>query len=433
VRQSTGSSTRLSEMARDTHGKIRAGLATLADQNQRLESFIMSRQVEALVTRTLPILPAGFADMQRSFDQIRDLVVVAMSMAGSGGATTDVDRALQLASVNSLLSNEQMDWKKLSDSMPDRRIEGDNLEPVGGEEDPSKVPRRLVIYESAVCLLEWNPAINADTAAKQQHARERLFNLVSRLELQDQRYLRILKPMGWVEEIDGQGARYAIIYQLPDGFDVEVDTVVCLEDLLSASRAPSLNDRIALAVAVALILRQFQSSQWLHQGIRPSNVLFVTGRGTPPERVNLRESYLTGFDFSRFVGVESDEHKDQSPQKNFYQHPLRREKGTGLHAAYRYRGEFDIYSLGRVLLDVARWKVTPDLDLDAGLAELPMTVGDAFTAAVRWCLGKSVGSPMAKLKIRQMKDLPPDAQAWSSSLISLFDDNVLHRLGQCRV
>ncbi|KAH7146142.1 hypothetical protein EDB81DRAFT_689263 [Dactylonectria macrodidyma] len=398
-------SKRMVEMARGTHEQVEKAVTDLDQLNSKLDSFVSFRRLHALSH----IVPARFADLQRSMDQMAGLLEGAVTTGGR-------DRDMQMACLNSLLLMPHVDWKRLEGALDSREINELNLLDVDGEEEFRNGRRRLVIYEDAasyepeqVCLIEWNDSV-IDDAAKQEQAREQLFNLVHLLALQDPQEYRVPRPLGWVELNEGDTCRYGIVYQLPEGFDAEKQMV--------------------LAVAITRILRQFQSCQWLHEAICPANIIFVAQKGPRGIPIpNLKEPFLTGFSFSRHTDLDSLPRKGEAVELDLYQHPLRRERANeSSDAAYRYRGEFDIYSLGRVLLDIGKWDSIPADQEAASLLDLPKSMGKSYASVVKWCLGKDPASLVAVARIRGKKELAPSAQKWSASLIEAFDYNVFLKI-----
>ncbi|EWY84256.1 hypothetical protein FOYG_14015 [Fusarium oxysporum NRRL 32931] len=165
----------------------------------------------------------------------------------------------------------------------------------------------------------------------------------------------------------------------------------------------------------------------MEESFNPDHILFI-------EPINgeyaVTEPVITGFNFSREVTAGSNERKQRVLEDDFYQHPLRRNRGPNDLAEYRYRGEFDIYSLGRVLLDISQWRVVGDDDYSGAMGELASKIGDTYTAAVRWCLGLDPSSPNREARLRGLIDESSASLEWSADLIYAYDKNVRTKLAR---
>ncbi|PFH57721.1 hypothetical protein XA68_14649 [Ophiocordyceps unilateralis] len=114
---------------------------------------------------------------------------------------------------------------------------------------------------------------------------------------------------------------------------------------------PCLEERYKLASRLCTTLFELYSSSWLHKGIRSENVLFVSYQ--PMSAGILESMVLCGFDYSRQESerVTIDKSKTSSDvSAAMYRHP--RYQGE---AAEGYKIQYDIYSLGLVLVEMALW------------------------------------------------------------------------------
>ncbi|EGU77408.1 hypothetical protein FOXB_12088 [Fusarium oxysporum f. sp. conglutinans Fo5176] len=383
VRQPTQASEKFVEMYRGTLQTINENVRKLHEQNNSLERFRTNRQLDMLAR----IVPAGFAHLQRSVDRMATIFDCA---------DDEQDRAIRFAALNSIL---KMGAGTISRAFGPREVNEIDLEEVEGYPIDQIESRGLVLYSEQTCLIEWNKNIKADTESKRQQVKDQLDDLVYRLEIQNVQDFSLLRPVAYVESEDDNDAVFGLIYSLPNEFD-------------SSKQA---------------ILRQFQTSQWLHQSFNPDHIMFI-------EQTNgeyaVTEPVITGFNFSREVTAGSNERKQRVLEEDFYQHPLRRNRGPNDLAEYRYRGEFDIYSLGRVLLDISQWRVVGDDDYSGAMRELASKMGDTYTAAVRWCLGLDPSSPNREARLRGLIDESSASLEWSADLIYAYDKNVRTRLAR---
>ncbi|TLD28276.1 hypothetical protein PspLS_04131 [Pyricularia sp. CBS 133598] len=134
---------------------------------------------------------------------------------------------------------------------------------------------------------------------------------------------------------------------------------------------PPLEQRYMLASRIASTFSELFSSSWLHKGIRSDNMAFpaLAASPSPSSPVNIDAGRLSdvggtnavlsslvvcGFDYSRQESEAATIDQARSSgdvATAMYRHP--RYQGA---AAQGYRLEYDLYSLGLVLLEIARWR-----------------------------------------------------------------------------
>ncbi|RDA88172.1 hypothetical protein CP532_6811 [Ophiocordyceps camponoti-leonardi (nom. inval.)] len=123
---------------------------------------------------------------------------------------------------------------------------------------------------------------------------------------------------------------------------------------------PPLEERYELASRLCTTLFELYSGSWLHKGIRSDNVLFslqptTSSVATPQSSSSdvLKSMLLCGFDYSRQESEWSTIDKSRSSTDltaALYRHP--RYQGD---AAEGYKMQYDVYSLGLVLVEIALW------------------------------------------------------------------------------
>ncbi len=118
---------------------------------------------------------------------------------------------------------------------------------------------------------------------------------------------------------------------------------------------PPLEQRLQLAASICGTMSSLYSSGWLHKSLRSANVLFplVELPDSAAESRFICEPYVSGFEYSR---QETDEESVNHAMMfsnvaaAIYRHPMYQGE-----SARGYRIEFDIYSLGLVLVEIALW------------------------------------------------------------------------------
>jgi hypothetical protein len=150
-----------------------------------------------------------------------------------------------------------------------------------------------------------------------------------------------------------RSSQYLFLYQLPEESCRTAQPRTLLE-YLSSSYKPSLTARIQLARELAHSLFQFQASNWMHKNFSSRNIIFFPRSSTSPR--SLENPYIVGFAYSR--PDEGDQPSFKLPQDfdmDIYYHPEYLEKASAFHKTY------DIYGLGLILLEIAKWRPLKDL------------------------------------------------------------------------
>ena len=402
----------------------------LEDHTQTLEIFVIGAKLDVLIQ-----VPPRLVDFQVMQDSLPRVIEETMNKLQH--------RQIFEAAINSYLymkdippSRAQMNYMlkhHIADLAPVLRA----TENTGG----------AVSFRGSPCLVEWISDLAASTEEDMANIEGRLNSLVYRLSMVSPGDYRILPPINFIQDSRDEQVRYGLLYDIPRPFDVGRDIVVSLASLFASPSFP-LEQRFKLALRLANALRQFQTCQWLHEKLSSHNVVFIA-RQDSPGNVSLHEPYIKGFGTSRFHTADSDKRVAGTMENDYYQHPLRRsqikEGARAGKATHRYRAEFDIYSLGRVLLEIAAWDIVDESKLgeatelgddnafDDALRHLPSDVGSTYTDAVLWCLGRARHSPMEESRLTERPDTQQVDQAWSPLLIGLYEENVLMKIAECRV
>ncbi|KAK3347039.1 prion-inhibition and propagation-domain-containing protein [Lasiosphaeria hispida] len=137
---------------------------------------------------------------------------------------------------------------------------------------------------------------------------------------------------------------------------------VSLLTLLSTAKfRPPLEQRLAFASALCNTLSELYTSGWLHKGIRSENILFpVAGAVVQPPPYDAGETQrilasplVCGFDYSRHESEWATIDKARASgdiAAAIYRHPNYQGE-----AAEGYKVQFDMYSVGLVLVEIALW------------------------------------------------------------------------------
>lgn len=196
--------------------------------------------------------------------------------------------------------------------------------------------------------------------------------------------------------------RFGIVYQLPTEAKnkVPVSLLMAFEETKSEILRPSLSQRYKLVSALVSHVLSFHRGGWLHKSISAFNIICFPD-AFPSIADSLASPYFIGFNHSRVN--EEDEYSAPPELGAEYQHPayLRNTQAftddTG-NAIVRFRQEFDYFSVGMVLMEIAFWKPLKEL-IRAGSPEevlekilknlvprIKVRMGDLYSAAVQYCL-----------------------------------------------
>ena len=126
---------------------------------------------------------------------------------------------------------------------------------------------------------------------------------------------------------------------------------VSLQDLIHEQQKPSLNERVALAHALARCLMYLPAVNWLHKCVRSNNIVYFTPPGSAPQDAF---PISCGYEYARSdIWDEPKEETSGRPENGIYRHPSVLDR-TDPEA--RSKKSHDTYSLGIVLMEIAQWK-----------------------------------------------------------------------------
>lgn len=217
------------------------------------------------------------------------------------------------------------------------------------------VRRELALYNGQTVLLEWKSLKKLE----ERKLRVRIENLACLLRSIEHPSFHTLKCLGFVNATSGQ---YAYVFQLPE---LKIGTAMdqsppknffasrsLLELLHLKNKRPGLNSRILLSIALAETVLQLHTSGWLHKGIRSESILFFRHADHNWDTSeDLDPVYLLGYEYARADNpLDITETPEMQVETEVYRHPA-------LIGGSRppFQKQFDLYSLGCVLLEIGLW------------------------------------------------------------------------------
>ncbi|CAG9983849.1 unnamed protein product [Clonostachys byssicola] len=211
--------------------------------------------------------------------------------------------------------------------------------------------------------VEWKVLSLGDESAQQA---KRIQSMGYLLEQVGEPVLRLPRCYGLIEDfsyMESHGARrmgYVMgppISPSPRSFESNIAKYppCSLADLLRTQSGgmaiPLLGDRFALAYYLASAFGLFQSTGWLHKGFQSKSILLFRGEG-PDAVLSVLDPFITGFQHSRPDNENSLSHGPlEDKATEYYYHP---------DAHQGFTKTRDLYSLGVVLYEIARWNLVPD-------------------------------------------------------------------------
>ncbi|OCK99631.1 uncharacterized protein K441DRAFT_673186 [Cenococcum geophilum 1.58] len=217
-----------------------------------------------------------------------------------------------------------------------------------------------------------------------------------------------LRCLGYFNDI--QKSRYCFLYRYPATTQGTPSTSTLQDLLQNNSIIPSLTTRFSLAVELANTVLYLHSAGWLHKNLRSENIVFFL---PTPDLPTLSFPYVMGYQLARIdCNNEITEQAPNNREADMYRHP----ETLGETRRSRFRGRFDVYSLGMVLLELAYWyplsrifngvidlancsnyqlRRLQDVVLSEGsgiLAQVKFRMGDTYCEVAKACISGSFSS-----------------------------------------
>lgn len=275
--------------------------------------------------------------------------------------------------------------------------------------DGSKSVETPILVEYAT----YDPAYRSTEVSPPTDRLETLISILAKLA-NDQSFHGTLTCLGYFE--DPAQPRYGLVFELPSFVysgasdshkPVEEMRPVTLLSVLqtgskslhnSNSATPPLEDRFRLAFTLGLTFSKIHGGDFVHKDVNSSNILVF--RKNKRQSANsralqfaLRSPVICSFDLFSEYDIEPT---NTMPPLNIYRHP-EDPKFTGDKTKH-YGPQFDLYSLGLILLEVGLWQPLADLwkpkytlaDFkqrveDVYIRRLASKCGTAYMQVVREC------------------------------------------------
>lgn len=238
--------------------------------------------------------------------------------------------------------------------------------------DGSKTIETPVLVEYAT----YDPAYRFTEVPPPTNRLDTLLSILAKLQ-SDQSFHGTLTCLGYFE--DPKQPRFGLVFELPSFvYSGASDSHKSLEELRpvtllsvlqtgskslhnSNSATPPLEDRFRLAFTLGLTFSKIHGDEFVHKDVNSSNILVF--RKNRRQSMNsralqyaLRSPVICSFDLFSEYDIEPP---NTMPPLNIYRHP-EDPKFTG-EKEKQYGPQFDLYSLGLILLEVGLWQPLADL------------------------------------------------------------------------
>ncbi|KAH7222611.1 prion-inhibition and propagation-domain-containing protein [Fusarium redolens] len=389
--------------------KFRDCVAELEKYTNKLNQLLPERQslqYKQDWTR-VNIIIVGKADDENTVSLLRHALEGSPTMEASlRGLVDRKSVAAAPSTTNFLRGNPQLD--KSAFAMP-----------MGAQNKERFIATRKTTGEQV--LFEKKSWDDERSMANRSKLQMRLSRLVAMLRPGRSNYL--LKAIGFAE--DEVAKCWWIVYEIPSSVaNAGGNHVITLHERFGRQffyMAP-LEVRAKLAFALATAYSELFSSGWVHKAISSHSIVYF-GPHTGPISPS-----VVGFEFSRQDTEESNVDAAKTPaqvERSVYRHP----DYIGSEAK-RYMTQYDIYSFGLVLIEIAFWQPLKDVcpyakgdafgkeeaksvqkwAVQVAETQFAFRVGTVYANVVSWCLKN--GARVSK-----------DQEDWHPALA--FNDNVV--------
>lgn len=238
--------------------------------------------------------------------------------------------------------------------------------------DGSRNVETCVLVEYAT----YDPTYRSTQVSPPTDRLERLLSILTKLS-NNQSFHGTLKCLGYFE--DPRQPRFGLVFQLPPSVYAgpadshkpvdELRPVTLLNVLQTGSKTlhtsnsttPPLEDRFRLAFTLGLTFSMIHGDNFVHKDVNSSNILVFrkNRRQSANSRAlqyTLRSPVICSFDIFSDYDIEAPA---TLPILNIYRHP-EDPKFTG-SKDQPYNPQYDMYSLGLILLEIGLWQPLADL------------------------------------------------------------------------
>ncbi|KAF2997584.1 hypothetical protein E8E13_002447 [Curvularia kusanoi] len=243
---------------------------------------------------------------------------------------------------------ERIDLNHTADEIQNTKIELGDIQLTQSWEEIEETERTEGIFNDQSVWIEWKVVEPSPGHMNGTNdiIHERITTLAALLREMN-RIVQFRAPVCLGYFYDDDNGRFGFVFAKPPTVPSN-ESPTTLRALLD-TEMPSLTDRITLMRLLAETVERLHAVDWLHKGLRSSNILFFKDQNTGA--INLADPYISGFEYARPAQRDDmTQRPSDDPAADIYRHPLTQS------GASPFLKSFDLYSLGIVLLEIAYWQ-----------------------------------------------------------------------------
>ncbi|KAL2689996.1 hypothetical protein Neosp_004062 [[Neocosmospora] mangrovei] len=352
---------------------------------------------------------------QKIYEEAKATNMALLEVRNTVGGLKEMIEALGVNNAPGLVSNQTEDLLRDLAQLKKQRLQAqaDVDRPISaGDESSFKLPRDRVqtLDEEELAMSRWDAEVGdkpgywvefkryPQPSQPSRPTKDELERLVVRelamlLHLKLPPSFRVPRCVGYY---DHDGA-FGLLFEKPHKDASIVALSHCLEQETSQ---PDLESRLALARAVAETVCQLHAVDWLHKALRANNILLFE---QPDKPIAYAEPCVSGFELARPASQPNlTQAADPGGEDDdFYRHPNNRLCNPG-HRSHSYCKEFDLYSLGILLIEIALWSPIKQVVGAVGankpgeVTEHMLNESDEIMGKVRFAMGTSFAGAVSE-------------------------------------
>ena len=339
-------------------------LLRLRDLNDNLYEMMNDKKLEILKDTTQKIY-LGTLQLHQSLNRLENLTLAAVMQAGTYSSQMNPVVAQRQHQVSFVALTEfKCEKQAIEDGMPNSKHQATVARPLlatnstylsrtrtdGFYTNNNGTKRYIWVEWKRYTIERTEPNINVEVIPLATMSC--MEELVSILSIKKPRDFCTPHCLGYFDDRGNNRdnpARFGLVFEKPS-YAQSSDQAVTLRQLLDNEEKPSLTVRVELALTIASCLLYIHAVNWLHKAIRSDNILYFRKNGV----LDFADPTISGFDYARPArSGQKTSGSDDIVEWEIYRHPSYQGEYPNRPKAKK---TFDIYSMGIVLLEIARWQ-----------------------------------------------------------------------------
>lgn len=309
------------------------------------------KRIESLLNGLLVVLP-----LQSRNPEVGLMISLLSNLSSNSSSSEDPDMSYN----NRIPVNQGFDLRNLRTSLErdlekrvkefQQTIPGHNMvircPPTGLKlEEGTAGTRSRGLYKGIPVTVEWK-SYEAWQGQQAILLRGRNDNLARMLNSKSKpEEMLTFHCQGYFDDIERK--RYGFVFDTPAKPGEDLISLNHLLNKPPPEWLPTLQQRYQIAYSLGLTISILHATGWFHKSMRSHNILLLRHGNA----IRWARPYLCGFSYSRpDKPNEVSEKLEHSERFNVYRHPLAQGQPSE-----HYRQEYDIYSFGVLLFEIAIW------------------------------------------------------------------------------